>query len=211
MSLGAMFDRNGFYIDENNVLQKIPAVYIQSLILAQQRSINYAFEKGVVIIASAGNDAINADGDRSIIIVPADLQNVVAVSATAPNYLYGDILKGTVNPLFDIPSSYTNFGRSMIDLAAPGGDGDFYDMPFWYYDMIISTSAGSSFYWADGTSMASPHAAGVAALIIGKNGGNLSPLQVTQKLLNSADKIDGNGASLFFGKGRVNAFRAVTE
>lgn len=211
MSLGAMFDRNGFYIDENNVLQKIPAVYIQSLILAQQRSIDYAFEKGVVIIASAGNDAINADGDRSIIIVPADLQNVVAISATAPNYLYGDIMKGTANPLFDIPSSYTNYGRSMIDLAAPGGDDDFYDMPFWYYDMILSTSAGSSFYWADGTSMASPHAAGVAALIIGKNGEKLSPLEVTQKLFNSADKIDGNGASLFYGKGRVNAFRAVTE
>ena len=211
MSLGATFDRNGFYLDENNVLQKIPAVYIQNLILAQQRAINYAFGKGVVIVAAAGNDAINADGNRSLIMVPADLQNVVAVSATAPDYLYGDILNGIPDPEYDIPASYTNFGRSLIDLAAPGGDDDSYDRPFWYYDMVLSTSAGSSFYWADGTSMASPHVAGVAALIIGKNGGGLNPSEVIQKLLNTADNIDGNGASLFYGKGRVNAYRAVAE
>jgi len=59
--------------------------------------------------------------------------------------------------------------------------------------------------------MASPHVAGVAALIIGKNGGQMSPQAVTKQLLKTADKIDGNGTSLFFGKGRVNAYRAVTE
>ena len=56
MSLGATFNRNGFYLDENDVLQKIPAVYIQNLILSQQRAVNYAYKKGVVIVASAGND-----------------------------------------------------------------------------------------------------------------------------------------------------------
>ena len=59
--------------------------------------------------------------------------------------------------------------------------------------------------------MASPHVAGVAALIIGKNGGEMDPQEVTKQLLKTADKIDGQGISAYFGNGRVNAFRAVTE
>ena len=84
MSLGATFARNGFYYDEDDVLQKEPAVYIQNLILAQQRAVNYAFKKGVVIVTSAGNGASNFDGNASIYKLPAELQNVIAVSATAP-------------------------------------------------------------------------------------------------------------------------------
>lgn len=213
MSLGAMFDRNGFYIDENNVLQKIPAVFIQNLIIAQQRAVTYAFKKGVTVIVSAGNDAINADGNKSIIILPADLQNVVAVSATAPDYWYGSWKSGAPDPAFnafDVPSSYTNYGKSLVNLAAPGGDFDFYNLLNWSYDMVLS--CGSQSYWfAAGTSMAAPHVAGVAALIIAKNNMEISPSEVTQKLFNTADKIDGSGISMYYGNGRVNAFRAVTE
>ena len=87
MSLGATFNRNGFYYDENDVLQKIPAVYLQNLILAQQRAVNYAFGKGAVIVTSAGNGGTNFDGNGSIFKLPAELQNVIAVSATAPDML----------------------------------------------------------------------------------------------------------------------------
>jgi subtilisin family serine protease len=59
--------------------------------------------------------------------------------------------------------------------------------------------------------MAAPHVSGTAALIIAKNGGKMNPVEVKQQLLKTADKIDGNGLSMFFGNGRVNAFRAVTE
>jgi subtilisin family serine protease len=62
-----------------------------------------------------------------------------------------------------------------------------------------------------GTSMAAPHVAGVAALIIGKNGGEMDPGVVTKQLLKTADKVDGMGISAYFGNGRVNAYRAVTE
>ena len=134
----------------------------------------------------------------------ADLQNVIAVSATAPGCW---IL--TQNPFYDNPASYTDFGRSLVDIAAPGGD---YVCEEGYpYDMVLSTCPGPSYFFAAGTSMASPHVAGVAALIIAKNGGEMKPAEVAQKLFNTADKIDGNGASLYYGKGRVNAFRAVTE
>ena len=208
MSLGASFNRNGFYLDENNVLQKIPAVYLQNLILTQQRAVNYAFRKGAVIVTSAGNGGANFDGNGSIFKLPAELQNVIAVSATAPECW---IL--TPNPMFDIPASYIDYGKSLVDIAAPGGD---YDCDAGIpYDMILSSGAGGPtsypFYFAAGTSMASPHVAGVAALIIGKNGGVLDPQEVTRQLLKAADKIDGEGISAYFGNGRVNAFRATTE
>jgi subtilisin family serine protease len=210
MSLGARFNRNGFYYDENNNVVKIPAVYIQNIILAQQRAINYAFEKGAVIITSAGNDGLNADGNGSVFIVPAELQNVVSVSATAPDYWYGDYLNG-IEPLLDIPASYTDFGRSLVDIAAPGGDFDYYNEPFGFIDMIISTGPDNSFYVAAGTSFAAPHVAGVAALIIAKNDGNIKPQSVVKQLFKTADAVDRNGKSTYFGKGRVNAHRAVTE
>jgi len=210
MSLGATFYRNGFYLDENDEVQKIPAVYMQNLILAQQRAVDYAFSRGALIITSAGNDGINLDGAGSLFKIPASLNNVVAVSATAPDYWYNSLLNGVPDPNLDIPASYTNYGKSLVDLAAPGGDADFYDQLNYHWDMILSTISGG-WGWAAGTSMSSPHVAGVAALIVGKSEGNISPHELIKQLLNTADKLDGNGISSYFGNGRVNAFRAVTE
>lgn len=217
MSLGATLNRNGFYLDDNDVLQKVPAVYIQTIILAQQRAVNYAAKKGVVIVASAGNDEMNADGNAALIKLPADLEQVIAVSATAPYWWYNDLIKQTPNPMLDIPASYTNYGKSLVDIAAPGGDFDAYPNVNFHWDYVISSGAGPApgniwyFYSAAGTSMASPHVAGVVALIISKHNGKLTRSQVTQKLLQTVDKIEGNGTTAYFGKGRVNAFRAVTE
>ena len=183
----------------------MPAADYQNLIIAQQRAIDFAWRKGAVVIASAGNTGTNADGNRSLVKVPGDLNNVLAVSATAP-----ECWVSTPYPLFDLPASYTDFGRSLVDLAAPGGDNDCST-----YDMILSSAAGGptsySFYFAAGTSQAAPHVSGVAALVIGKNNGNISPLEVTKTLTQTADKTDTNGTSLYSGKGRVNAYRAVTE
>lgn len=209
MSLGATFARNGFYIDENGELQKVPASDIQEIIIASQRAVDYAVKKGAVVVASAGNGGSNFDGNAFIFKLPAELNNVIAVSATAPDYWAMDYING-VDPFLDIPASYTDYGRSLVDIAAPGGDDDFYPQLDWYYDMVSSTISGG-WGFAAGTSMAAPHVAGVAALIIAKNDGKITPQEVTKQLLKTADKIDGNGKSLFFGKGRVNAYRAVTE
>jgi len=209
MSLGAVLFRNGLYFDENDVLQKIPAVNIQNLILAQQRAVNYAFRKGAVIVTSAGNGGMNYDGNAFIFKVRAELQNVIAVSATAPDYWYSDLLNG-INPDLDIYSSYIDYGKSLVDLAAPGGDFDFDPEPNYHWDMILSTIS-EGWGWAAGTSMASPHVAGVAALVIGKGNGEMDPNVVMKHLLKTADKIDGKGMSAYYGNGRVNALRAVTE
>jgi subtilisin family serine protease len=211
MSLGTVINKNGFYYDEDgNLIGKYSPKLIQELKHAVQRAINYAYKSGVTIVVAAGNSYMNADGNGSTIAILADLNNVIAVSATAP---YGIIYDPNTN--LDVIASYSNTGRSLINIAAPGGDFDLYfaedpNSTNYVYDMVLSTSS-ESFYFAAGTSMASPHVAGVAALIIGKNGGQMDPIEVTKQLLKTADKIGGNGASVLYGKGRVNAFRAVTE
>lgn len=209
MSLGATLPKNGRFLEDDGSISKIPSVAIAELKIAQQRAINYAYGKGVTIVVAAGNDYTNADGNGSNIILPADLQNIITVSATAPEG-WGD--DPTTN--LDIPASYTNYGKSLITVSGPGGDFD-YAGNTWFRDMVVSTSPDQlgqpSFFYSAGTSMASPHVAGVAALIIGKNGGEMSPKDVTTQITNTADQVDGKVNSLYHGKGRVNAYRAVTE
>ncbi len=205
MSLGAELYKNGKFTLEDGSTVKYPGKVIAEILHAQQRAINYAYRKGTTIVAAAGNGGNNADGDGSKIIIPAGLNNVISVAATAP-------FNWAANPStdLDVPTSYTDYGRSHVTVSGPGGDFDSYPINRWQYDMVISTDPrGWSF--SAGTSMASPHVAGVAALIIGENGGEMSPHEVTKQLINTADKVDGNGNSLYHGNGRVNAYRAVTE
>lgn len=204
MSLGSSINKNGWLEDADGNKYKIPAKEIQEYIHAYQRAVDYAKDRGVTIIASAGNDGTNHDGDGSRIKLPAGLNGVISISATAPNgWFYG-------STDYDAYASYTSYGRSHVTLAAPGGDFDLYPDSNYVYDMVLSTGAGT-YYFSAGTSMAAPHASGVAALIIGKNGGDMNPKEVEKQLINTADKVDGNGKSLYYGNGRINAYRAVTE
>lgn len=204
MSLGATFNKNGFITLSDGSTIKVPGKLISEIRIAQQRAINYAYRKGVTIVTSAGNDGTNLDGEGSTIKLPASLNNVITVSATAPESWLEN-----PNTNLDIPASYTDYGRSHVTVSAPGGDFDSLS-DFWYYDMVFSTISGG-WSWTAGTSMAAPHVTGVVALIIGKNGGQMDPHEVTKQLINTSDKIDTNGKSLYHGYGRVNAYRAVTE
>lgn len=216
MSLGARFPRSCMFEDETRAELRDACA---ALLNALNRATNYAHRQGSLVISSAGNAATNADRNRDVVIVPAQSSNVVGVSATGPIDAIG------VEP--DTVASYTDFGHSLVDVAAPGGDfrrftEDPEDPNFdtWFLDMVVSPCSrfsllvpvcqtGNFFLFAAGTSMSAPHASGVAALIDSLHGGALNGSQLRAVLQQSADDLGKRGADPFYGHGRVNAFNAV--
>lgn len=176
---------------------------IQEGIKAYNAAIQYATQKGTTVIAAIGNDGIDLDHSGSVEFYPAASSQALAISATAPEGWFYD-----QSTDLDVPTSYTNYGSSRVHFSAPGGDFDFQAAEF-YFDMVLSTSGPSDYYFSAGTSMAAPHVAGVAALLIGKNGGSMDPAKVKAALRKSADDLGKPGKDPFFGLGRVNAFKAV--
>ncbi|WP_347157106.1 S8 family peptidase [Pontibacter chitinilyticus] len=219
MSLGAGLPRNGKFLDDNGTPDDPSDDFVVSDTKATQELINaiskvttYATQHGTTVIASAGNDANNGNKDGSLMYIPAGAPNVISISATAPEaWVY--------NPLttdLDGVASYTNYGTSDVTFAAPGGDFRYpgneaskYGIPVWALDMVISTVPGG-YSWSAGTSMAAPHAAGIAALIIGQHGGQMNPAQVEAAMRASADDLGKPGRDPYYGFGRLNAFKAVT-
>ena len=98
----------------------------------------------------------------------------------------------------DVKSSFSNWGTG-VDISAPGGS-------------ILSTTPNNTYSVFSGTSMASPNAAAVAALIWSLNPG-WTREQVACQLMATADDIDGENPGLegLLGAGRANSFRALTE
>ena len=197
---------------------------VAELVNATKRATQYARKQGALVVASAGNDARDMDHDANVMPFPSGLPGVVAVSATAPD-AWGQDLAGAD---LDLPASYTNYGRSEVAFAAPGGDFDSevetqcvvagVANPCWVFDGVFApggyaVSGGSlfaSYSWAGGTSMAAPHVAGVAALIYGKHPG-IKPAQVEAILRSSAEDLGQPGNDPFYGAGRVNAAGAVAD
>jgi len=193
MSLGATFDPET--PDDEALLQ------------ALDNTTTFAYQQGVVVIASAGNDAINFDRARNLVTVPAMSAHVIGVSATGPVNVDG----GGTN--YDRQASYTNFGKAVVDFAGPGGDDTLAPVGNWFFDMVISPAslkARDGYFFADGTSMAAPAVAAVAALFLERNP-SATPDQVYAKLSSSSDDLGKPGFDAVYGNGRVNAFRAVTE
>jgi subtilisin family serine protease len=187
MSLGAEFERQG-----------AGAAQLASFL---SRVTSFARQQGVLLIASAGNSAIDLDHTNNLISVPAQSVGVVAISALGPVNVAG----GATN--FDRPASYTNFGQSAVDFGAPGGDFTLFPNGNWFLDMVLSTNVGG-WAFAAGSSMAAPAASGVAALIVGKYG-PLAPSHLEARLRASSEDLGKPGNDDFYGAGRVNAWRAV--
>lgn len=223
MSLGAEFPRHGFTDDNGTPSDPSDDVWVganevSALVTALGRATTYAYQQGTTVIAAAGNSGIDRDHDADLWAVPADCPHVIAVSATSP-FGWVDFPANSL----DILASYSNFGQSRIDFAAPGGDFDYPPVtprtvgpltaPAWVFDMVLAPSnrvgASNRYSWAAGTSMAAPHVSGVAAIIIGKNGGSMKPSAVEAALRASADDLGKPGNDDAYGAGRVNAGRAA--
>jgi lantibiotic leader peptide-processing serine protease len=207
MSLGATLRKSGFFDNDDNF---VPANDVAALTNAISRATTYAYRSGTLVISSAGNSALNSNEVADVIAVPSQSTHVVSISATAPIGWATDPL----NTFLDNLASYSNYGLSHIDFAAPGGDFIYPGnenctvagllRPCWVFDLVFSTG-NQSWYWSAGTSMAAPHAAGVAALIIGANGGAMHPAQLEAVLRATADDLGKPGKDAFYGHGRVSA------
>ena len=136
-----------------------------------KKAVQYAYDKGVTVVCAAGNES------RSKVGYPAAYPGAIAVSATQSD---------------EAITFYSNYGKD-IDIAAPGGntrsaDGgrNNPDGGVLQNTIEIGNPAKNDYYAYMGTSMASPHAAGVAALVVGE--GVTDPAAVEKVLQDTARK-----------------------
>lgn len=181
-------------------------------VAAYNAIMNYASKQGVTIVVAAGNDANDLDRHQNIAIKDAAGNIIDRVHVPSFFALFCDaphVLCVSATRMDDVPASYTNYGRSAISVAAPGGDSG-----EWVYSLCPQTSLvffcedGYYLLGVAGTSQATPHVSGLAALAVEDVG--RSPARVRAYIRNSADVIPGNGGnSPYYGKGRINVAKAV--
>jgi subtilisin family serine protease len=143
-----------------------------------ENAISAARQSGVMIVAAAGNSGLNTDYYPSY---PASSpqDNVVAVAATDSS---------------DTKASWSNYGPASVDVAAPGVS-------------IYSTLLGNSYDYLSGTSMATPHVAGMVAVLRSINA-NLTYLQIKDILIQTSDPVSSLNGKIV-SNGRVNLYKAA--
>lgn len=158
-------------------------------------ALRYAHDKGVTIVAATGN------GGSGTVSFPAAYDDyVIAVGATG----YGAYL-----------APYSNTGSS-VDLVAPGGDmtadrnGDGYADGILQETLNASAPSTFSYYFFQGTSMATPHVAAAAAMVIA-SGAATTPEEVQTLLQTSARDLGTPGKDTSFGWGLINVTAALAS
>jgi lantibiotic leader peptide-processing serine protease len=171
---------------------------------AERRAIRFAMQNGTVVVAAEGNFAddlahptMDLQSPDNTTPVPREVTNACAV---VPVEVPG-VIGVTANGNLELKSFYSSYGLGSADVIAPGGDSILQRTAAAPNGRVLSTwpaafactrkvvdPSGATYCYLQGTSMASPHAAGVAALIASR--GITSPGAAAAKLQNTADPID---------------------
>jgi subtilisin family serine protease len=140
-------------------------------------------DQGILFAAAAGNGGADQVGDDNDLYAqyPANynLANIISIAATDTN---------------DVRGSFSNYGATSVDLAAPGVD-------------VLSTYPGGQYAYMSGTSMATPHVSGAAALAFSASP-TATVAQVKAAILNGVDLVAAMSGKSVTG-GRLNAQRML--
>ncbi len=147
---------------------------------ALEDAIKFANEKGVLFVAAAGNDFSNNDKADSF---PA-------------NYEVGNVISVAANTRKEKLAGFSNFGSKSVDLAAPGSD-------------ILSTVTRGRFDVFSGTSMATPHVSGAAALVLAEFP-DAGMQEVIIRILGGVDR-NANYAGKVATGGRLNVNNSISR
>jgi subtilisin family serine protease len=202
---------------------------------AEQRAIRYAMSKGVVVVAAQGNEnidlskrnvdtispdfppgsAIEREVTNACVVIPVEIPGVIGVTADGYNLQ---------------KAYYSTYGVGVVQVTAPGGDRRFQIPPAPISNGRVLSTVPGGYAFLQGTSMASPHVAGVAALVLSQFGkmpsgavqamitSTADPLACPPNPFNPGPPFDfqatcdgGAGYNGFYGHGQVNALNAVTH
>jgi subtilisin family serine protease len=198
---------------------------------AEQRAIRYAMQQGVTVVAAQGNENIDLSKQNVDTTSPDDstplTRDVTNACVVIPVEIPG-VIGVTADGNLGQKSYYSSYGVGVAQVVAPGGDSRFQRTTAAPRGTVLSTYPGNRYAFAQGTSMASPHAAGVAALAISAHG-KMSSGAVQALLDRTADPKacppnpfnpgppfnylavcdGGSGYNGFYGHGQVNALTVV--
>jgi subtilisin family serine protease len=227
---------------------------------AERRAIAFAQQRGVTVVAAEGNQADDLAHPTQDVTSPDDttpvtraVTNACAVVPVEVPGVIGVTADGNTNP--PLKSYYSSYGIGSATVVAPGGDSilgrtaaapNGRVLSTWPASLLTVTClparrlvdvSGAAYCYQQGTSMASPHVAGVAALILSRLGHTVAAGTLQAMIRQTADPIacpdaatltsyaffpavdngapqtcqGGIGSNSWYGAGQVNALTAVTR
>jgi subtilisin family serine protease len=211
-TIGAKGDNGRGVAGVNWTVKLLPVKVLDSYgsgtLAAVAAGMNYAVKRGVKIMSmSLGTSGYSATLENAIInaknagvLVVAAAGNSSQNTDTYPNYpsasTQENVLAVAASNSSDTLAYFSNWGPTSVDLAAPG-------------ESILSTYLGGQYAYASGTSMATPHVAGMAAMLLAVNP-TLTYGQIKSILMGTVDPLSAMTGKMVSG-GRANLYKALLK